>query len=344
MHAAIVGGGVVGCACALELARRGADVLLVEAQDELALGASGANSGILHSGFDSAPGELETELILRSVALRTALLEQADLPLLRCGAFMRGAPAQYPRNGVAAVRAGDGLFVPGEWVTDPVRFTLALAQAARSYGARIETGRRVSDVRELEADVVVNAAGLGGGDFDGSFGVRPRKGEFFVCEGQLDRILLPVPSAHTKGVLVFPTVEPGHVIAGPTAVDLDEPDWTVREAAEREVMSRARVMLPSIGDPVFAYAGLRPAGRDGANYVIGRSPTVQRLFNVGAIRSTGLSACMGIAAHVAELLGLAADRPVSATSIDPSFGAESSRVEPWWERAPRHRNRNRGLA
>ena len=57
MHdAAVIGGGVVGCAVALALARRGADTVLLEAEDELARWASGTNSGILHTGFDSTPG------------------------------------------------------------------------------------------------------------------------------------------------------------------------------------------------------------------------------------------------------------------------------------------------
>jgi len=66
---AVIGGGVVGCAVTLALARRGVAVALLEAEPELALGASGTNSGILHTAFDSTPGELETELILRAAQL-----------------------------------------------------------------------------------------------------------------------------------------------------------------------------------------------------------------------------------------------------------------------------------
>jgi glycerol-3-phosphate dehydrogenase len=308
----VIGGGVVGAAVAHALSRRGVAPILLEAEGQLGLGASGTNSGILHTGFDSEPGALETELILRSVSLR----DRVDAPVLRCGALMRDAPAGYPRNGVEAVREGDDLFIPGEWVTDPVAFTHALAADARAHGARIELGRRVGDARELEADVVVNAAGLGGGAFDGSFAVHPRKGEFFVFEAELDRILLPAPTPRTKGILVFPTVVEGVVIAGPTAVDLDEPDWSVRAQARDEVLGKARRLLPELGEPIDSYAGLRPAGRDGANYVIGWSPTVDGLLNVGAIRSTGLSASLGIGEHVADLVGA---------------------ISRWWERAARHR-------
>ncbi len=52
---AVVGAGVVGCATALALARRGVSVALLEAEPEPGLAASGTNSGILHTGFDSIP-------------------------------------------------------------------------------------------------------------------------------------------------------------------------------------------------------------------------------------------------------------------------------------------------
>ena len=123
---------------------------------------------------------------------------------------------------------------------------------------------------------MVNCAGLGAGEVarlagDDSFEVYPRKGEFLVFDppgGEpLERILLPVPSEGTKGVLVFPTVD-GKVVAGPTAVDQeDNDDWSVRpEAARRDpAEGGARCYPPLEGaEPIAAYAGLRP-GRAAAS-------------------------------------------------------------------------------
>ena len=92
--------------------------------------------------------------------------------------------------------------------------------------------------------MIVDCAGLDAHEVarlfgDDSFAIRPRKGEFLVFDVPLDRILLPVPTARTKGVLVFPTVH-GGCIAGPSAIDQDErDDWTVRPEAAREILAKA---------------------------------------------------------------------------------------------------------
>jgi glycerol-3-phosphate dehydrogenase len=186
----------------------------------------------------------------------------------------------------------------------------------------------------LHADEVARLAG------DESFEIYPRKGEFFVFDppdGEpLDRILLPVPSERTKGVLVFPTVD-GRIIAGPTAHDqADKDDWSVRPEAVEEVLPRAREMLPALEgvEPIAAYAGLRPAGR-GVNYLIGPSAACPGLINVAAIRSTGLSASLGIGEHVA---GLVAEEGVAlgqerVLSPEP----ESRGDDAWWRRTARER-------
>ena len=349
MHdAAVIGGGVVGCAAALALARRGADTVLLEAEDELALWASGTNSGILHTGFDSTPGELETRLIRRSAALRDPVLDALGVPVIRCGATLRPRDdaerakvaelaSKAAANGVEVhPQPGGSLDVPGESVTDPVAYTRALAAAAEACGAEVRRGEPVTDLHRvpggLEANgsrcrAAVNCAGLFADEIarlvgDDSFEIYPRKGEFFVFEGSLDRILLPVPDERTKGVLVFPTVD-GHVVAGPTAIDqTDKRDRAVRPEALAEIRVKVDAMLPGLGEPIASYAGLRPAGR-GVNYVIGRSRACPALVNVAAIRSTGLSASLGIAEHVAEILGVTGDEAPLPTLSPVTSGQ-------WW--------------
>ncbi len=178
---------------------------------------------------------------------------------------------------------------------------------------------------------------------DDSFEIYPRKGEFFVFDPSgevLDRILLPVPEEGTKGVLVFPTLD-GMIVAGPTAYDQDDKaDWSVRPEALEEVMPKARRMLPQLegAEPVASYAGLRPAGR-GVNYLIGPSPATPSLINVAAIRSTGLTASLAIAEHVAGLVAEAGvERAASPPGElpEPASGAASNSATPWWRRSALH--------
>jgi glycerol-3-phosphate dehydrogenase len=351
---AVVGAGVVGSAVALELARRGVAVALLEALTEPGLCASGTNSGILHTGFDSQPGELETDLILASAPARDELVKRLGIPVLRCGAILRADPERLAavtagarRNGVS-VRQRDErtLEIPGEAITDPATYTLALAREAERQGAHVRMGFALAAIdsdmalragggESLRCRMLVNCAGLFADDVarmlgDDSFSIYPRKGEFLVFEGpKLDQILLPVPSERTKGVLVFPTVD-GKVIAGPTAVDLeDKRDWSVRPQARTEILTKAAQMLPGLEgmEPIASYAGLRPAGR-GVNYVIGRARACQQLINVAAIRSTGLTASAGIALKVAELVG------VSVAPRRELIGGQPPQLDmPWWMRA-----------
>jgi len=101
---AVIGAGVVGCAVAqvLALGRRGVEVVLLKAEADPARGASGTNSGILQTEFDSTPGELETDLILASSALRDPVLRGLGISVLPCGAPM-GSADDSQRGAVEAV-------------------------------------------------------------------------------------------------------------------------------------------------------------------------------------------------------------------------------------------------
>jgi glycerol-3-phosphate dehydrogenase len=379
---AVVGGGVVGCAVLHALARRGVAAVLLEAEPALALGASGTNSGILHTGFDSAHGELETRMIIRSGELRGQLLEELGVPVWRCGAELRPRGEQErlrvaeiagnaAGNGIEArLGAGGVLEIPGESVVDPVAYTEALARAAQAGGATVMLDSPVIGLRAhgehavrvflageilLRAGAVVNCAGLYADRIarlagDESFAIHPRKGEFLVfrmpSRAVLERILLPVPSPLGKGILVFPTLA-GELVAGPTAREReDKEDWSVETDAAETILARAGETYPPLqtAERIGSYAGLRPAG-DGFNYLIAFSRPMRRLLHVAAIRSTGLSASLGIGEYVAGLLEREGAITLGPPRALPAPARTAPRAgAPWWARTARHREARRGEA
>jgi glycerol-3-phosphate dehydrogenase len=196
---------------------------------------------------------------------------------------------------------------------------------------------------DLRARVVVNAAGLFGDHIDrmltGSTGfkITPRKGQFVVYDkpaAALTRhILLPVPTAVTKGVVVCRTVF-GNLLVGPTAEDQDD-----RENAELVpetldgLRRRGAEILPALaGHQVTAiYAGLRPASQF-KDYQI-RAEAERGYVCVGGIRSTGLSAALGIARHVH---GLAEGFVQTSACADPVWPQVANLAEDRprdWQRA-----------
>ena len=179
----------------------------------------------------------------------------------------------------------------------------------------------------VRARWVINAAGLGSDVIDAMFGgggftITPRRGELIVFDKLarplLRSVLLPVPTARTKGVLVAPTVY-GNVLLGPTAQDVpDRSDVATTAEGLRSLLAAGRRILPGLaGEEVTAtYAGLR-AATEHADYQV-YADGERRYACAGGIRSTGLSASLGIAEHVAGLLGEAglslSPRPGSAAA------------------------------
>jgi glycerol-3-phosphate dehydrogenase len=217
------------------------------------------------------------------------------------------------------------MLVPGEHIVDPWSAPLAFATDALANGCVLLTGFRVTgyeagadtttltaaDGRTLRTRFVVNAAGLHGdalhrlAGFDG-FTVRPRRGELIVFDKLsrplLSRTILPVPTKHTKGVLVAPTVF-GNVMLGPTADDIDDKAATGSTRVGLDgLLEKGRRILPGLLDEevTAVYAGLR-AATEHSDYRLtadGRA----RYVCLGGIRSTGLTASMALAEEALEQL------------------------------------------
>ncbi|MFF8653178.1 FAD-dependent oxidoreductase [Streptomyces huasconensis] len=221
--------------------------------------------------------------------------------------------------------ARGALDVPGESVICPWTTTLAYATQAVRAGVDLHLNCRVRQVdrtegrHELTTDrgvvrtrYLVNAAGLHADTVDrllghDDFTVTPRRGQLIVFDkfarGLLTHILLPVPTALGKGVLVAPTVY-GNVLLGPTAEETHDKTATASSAEGIAVLrEKGRRILPELLDEevTAVYAGLR-AATEHDDYRV-RAHKEQRYVTVGGIRSTGLTASLAIAAHVTELLG-----------------------------------------
>jgi glycerol-3-phosphate dehydrogenase len=126
-----------------------------------------------------------------------------------------------------------------------------------------------------------------------------------------------VPTARTKGVLVAPTVY-GNVLLGPTAEDIpDRGDVATTGPGLASLIEAGRRILPGlVAEEVTAsYAGLRAATAD-RDYRIWADGS-RRYACVAGIRSTGLSASLGIAEYVTGLLAGAGLRLAGRPEPDP---------------------------
>ena len=195
----IIGGGIVGCTTAYELAKQGASVLVLE-KTGIASEASGANAGMIGAatGIESdsadfvrasvallyqAAEELPDSFDLVREGRMMVALTEADVPSRRAvydDAIAAGFRAEWldgPAARAVEPALGDAVlaatYLPDDGQIDPVLTTQAYARAAQRLGARIETGvtvtalltagGRIAGVRTLDGDYtssqVVLAAG-----------------------------------------------------------------------------------------------------------------------------------------------------------------------------------------
>ncbi|GAB4355666.1 MAG: NAD(P)/FAD-dependent oxidoreductase [Kiloniellaceae bacterium] len=241
-----------------------------------------------------------------------------DVRLLTRAEILAREPNLSPR-----VRAG--FAVPREFVIDPWSAPTAYLLQALANGAEVRRGAEVlggsfdgetwrldTAAGAVRSRAVVNCAGLYGDIVDrrlvgdSGFTIRPRKGQFVVFDKAAARlaeaIILPVPTAKTKGVVICRTSY-GNLLVGPTAEDQDSrTDAATDGETLRMLRAKGIEKLPGLADiPVTAtYAGLRPASEH-KEYQLSARPE-RRYITVGGIRSTGLSSALGLAREVQRLL------------------------------------------
>jgi glycerol-3-phosphate dehydrogenase len=252
-----------------------------------------------------------------------------------------------------------GFLVPRESIADPFATSIAFAEVAIANGVDILLGAHIiglengqNTVKNLVTEsghriktcLLVNAAGLGGRDladlYNGTpFDINPRRGQFLIfdkaCRKIVQRILLPVPTKETKGVLIIPTIF-GNLMAGPTAEDfpLGSPEATNTTAEGLQwMLSNASGLCPGLlKQPVIGtYAGERCNCKQGS-YLIRYNDGYPGILTIAGIRSTGFTSSITLAEYVTEGLSEQCD-----LSLDRDPDATDSRADscwPGWWRKP----------
>jgi glycerol-3-phosphate dehydrogenase len=239
-----------------------------------------------------------------------------------------GVDELYRREPHLGAGARGALEVPDEGLVCPFTTPLAFATEAVLAGCELRLGARVTGIERLghgglrvqtstgtlTGRFLVNAAGLHSDELNRMLGhdeftVTPRRGELIVFDKLartlLDHIVLAVPTATTKGVLLAPTVF-GNVLLGPTAQDVaDKQDTSSTREGLAYLRSEGERIMPALCEQevTAVYVGLRAATED-PDYQLSIH-SAEGYVCAGGIRSTGLSASMAIAEHVRDVLASA---------------------------------------
>lgn len=229
----VIGGGVIGLGVARELARREINVLVVEKEHDVGRGASGRNSGVVHSGFAVTPGTLKARLNVEGSRQMRALCRELSVAFAQVGTLVvaqRSEDAPVLRQMMQAGRANGlsdleiidadrlrelepsvtghaALHSPEGAIVDPFALVISLADNCVANGVQIHLDTEVTALTHrteeweiattdgaARARIVVNAAGVAAPHVSAMAGGEPFAS--FPCRGEylvLDRLAPGMP-------------------------------------------------------------------------------------------------------------------------------------------------------
>lgn len=183
----IIGGGVTGCAVARELSRYKAKIVLLEKGNDVSVGTSKANSGIVHAGFDALPATKKAKYNVAGNAMFGRLARELDFPFRRNGSLVlcfdderrsgleelleRGKQNGVPELSIiggdelrglepyVSERAVAALYAKTGGIVSPYEMTIAYAENACTNGVEFRFGHTVENIQSGEGSFTVTCAG-----------------------------------------------------------------------------------------------------------------------------------------------------------------------------------------
>ena len=177
----IIGGGIVGCAIFDELTLNGCKVALLEKGEDVSLGATRANSGIIHAGYDCEPKTLKAQFNVRGNQMFEKIAKRLGEKIQNCGSLvvckkdeLSGLEELKKRgeiNGVKGLKilSGNslkklepnlnenieyGLFAPSAKLISPYNMCIAMCEEAILNGGKLLLNFNVQKIEKKDDFVI----------------------------------------------------------------------------------------------------------------------------------------------------------------------------------------------
>lgn len=204
---AIVGAGVAGCCVARECARFALKVAVFEAGLDVADGATRANSGIVHAGYDPKPGTRKARYNVEGAKLYPQWASELGFPYINNGSMVlaftedeleaiRGLRERGEHNGVEGLRVIDArelrelepnvspealgaLLVPTGAICDPYQVAFRAAENAARNGVEFNFSSKVVGIEPVQTPTADSAQVVAAGSAQ-SAAVEPARGAGYI--------------------------------------------------------------------------------------------------------------------------------------------------------------------
>ncbi|MBE5835396.1 MAG: NAD(P)/FAD-dependent oxidoreductase [Butyrivibrio sp.] len=215
------------------------------------------------------------------------------------------------------------LVAPTGGIVCPFGMTIAMAENAADNGVEFRFNTQVQKIEkidggyklvtnqgEITTKYVVNAAGVYSDELhnmvsEKKLHITPRKGDYLLMDREVgnyvSHTIFQLPGKYGKGILVTPTVH-GNLLAGPTAVDVEDKECTATTAQElADVSMKANKSVKNVPfrQTITSFSGLR-AHEDGDDFIIGECEDAEGFFDAAGIESPGLTSAPAIGVFLAK--------------------------------------------
>lgn len=196
----IIGAGVIGSAIARILSKYQLNILVLEKENDVGDGASGANSGIIHSGYDPLPGTKKAYLNVLGNKLYSKICEELNVKMRTIGSLTIATTKEEVEVIHSLARRADdnsvkvkilnrdtvlklepnitekvlcALYAPSCGIVDPFNLTIALMENAIMNGVKLLLNQEVIDIIKKDdyfivktkseiyrSKIIINASGV----------------------------------------------------------------------------------------------------------------------------------------------------------------------------------------